>query len=136
MYAFYLNETLRSSQFCTVPVINMKRADLSSHVELKWLLDSCDIDQSSLVFVDEVCFILLLENWNVGGTVVYVNVLKTNQFVTSKNKRTSYILLNGVLNHLPEVLQKVIQPPPCFLKSKMLYKWSYISFNYPNWYHL
>ncbi|XP_052197611.1 uncharacterized protein LOC127804707 isoform X2 [Diospyros lotus] len=54
MYAFYLNETLRSSQFCTIPVINMKRADLSSHVELKWLLDSCDIDQSSLVFVDEI----------------------------------------------------------------------------------
>ena len=54
MYAFYLNETLRSNELCTVPVINMKRADLNSHAELKWLLDSCHIDQSSLIFVDEV----------------------------------------------------------------------------------
>ncbi|KAF2304605.1 hypothetical protein GH714_034958 [Hevea brasiliensis] len=54
MYAFYLNETLESDQLCTVPVINMKRADLSSHSELKWLLDSCQIDESSLIFVDEI----------------------------------------------------------------------------------
>ncbi|XP_057464999.1 uncharacterized protein LOC130754768 isoform X2 [Actinidia eriantha] len=54
MYAFYLNETLRSNELCTVPVINMKRADLNSHAELKWLLDSCHIDQSSLIFVDEI----------------------------------------------------------------------------------
>ncbi|CAL5412888.1 unnamed protein product [Camellia sinensis] len=53
MYAFHLNETLRSSHLCTVPIINMKRADLDSHTELKWLLDSCYIDHSSLVFVDE-----------------------------------------------------------------------------------
>lgn len=54
MYAFHLNETLRSSQLCTVPIINMKRADLDSHTELKWLLDSCYIDHLSLVFVDEI----------------------------------------------------------------------------------
>ncbi|KAK9267458.1 hypothetical protein L1049_009884 [Liquidambar formosana] len=54
MYAFYLNETLNSNQFCTVPVINLKRADLISHPEVKWLLDSCQLDQSSLIFVDEV----------------------------------------------------------------------------------
>ncbi|XP_028806008.1 exopolyphosphatase PRUNE1-like isoform X2 [Neltuma alba] len=54
MYAFYLNETLRSAQFCTVPVINIKRANLGSHAELKWLLDSCQIDQSSLIFADEI----------------------------------------------------------------------------------
>ncbi|EXB75148.1 Protein prune-like protein [Morus notabilis] len=54
MYAFYLNETQKTDQFCTVPVINMKRADLNAHAELQWLLDSCQIDQSSLIFVDEV----------------------------------------------------------------------------------
>lgn len=54
MYAFYLNETLNANQFCTVPVINMKRADLNSHAELKWLFDSCQIDQSSLFFIDEI----------------------------------------------------------------------------------
>ncbi|KAL6333946.1 hypothetical protein AAG906_039362 [Vitis piasezkii] len=53
MYAFYLNETRKIGQFCTVPVINMKRADLSSHAEIKWLLNSCQIDQSSLIFLDE-----------------------------------------------------------------------------------
>nr|CAN83535.1 hypothetical protein VITISV_014045 [Vitis vinifera] len=54
MYAFYLNETRKIGQFCTVPVINMKRADLSSHAEIKWLLNSCQIDQSSLIFLDEI----------------------------------------------------------------------------------
>lgn len=54
MYAFYLNETLESDEFCTVPIINMKREDLSSHAELKWLLDSCHFDDSSLIFVDEI----------------------------------------------------------------------------------
>ncbi|KAA8537097.1 hypothetical protein F0562_029575 [Nyssa sinensis] len=54
MYAFYLNETLKSNQFCTVPIINMRRADLNSHAKLKWLLDSCHIDQLSLIFVDEI----------------------------------------------------------------------------------
>ncbi|XWS20782.1 hypothetical protein CRYUN_Cryun31cG0132200 [Craigia yunnanensis] len=54
MYAFYLNETLESHEFCTVPVINMKRPELNSHAELKWLLDSCQIDQSSLIFIDEI----------------------------------------------------------------------------------
>lgn len=54
MYAFYLNETLCNSQLCTVPVINMKRADFDSRAELKWLLDSCCIDHSLLIFVDEI----------------------------------------------------------------------------------
>ncbi|XP_050944444.1 uncharacterized protein LOC103484247 isoform X3 [Cucumis melo] len=54
MYAFYLNETQKYDEFCTVPVINMKRTDLNSHSELKWLLDSCQIDTSSLIFVDEI----------------------------------------------------------------------------------
>ncbi|OMO82719.1 hypothetical protein COLO4_22875 [Corchorus olitorius] len=54
MYAFYLNEMLESHQFCTVPVINMRRTELNSHAELKWLLDSCQIDQSSLIFIDEI----------------------------------------------------------------------------------
>ncbi|XP_031743752.1 exopolyphosphatase PRUNE1 isoform X4 [Cucumis sativus] len=54
MYAFYLNETRKYDEFCTVPVINMKRTDLNSHSELKWLLDSCQIDTSSLIFVDEI----------------------------------------------------------------------------------
>ncbi|XP_022146660.1 exopolyphosphatase PRUNE1-like isoform X2 [Momordica charantia] len=53
-YAFYLNETHKYDEYCTVPVINMKRADLNSHPELKWLLDSCQIDWSSLIFVDEI----------------------------------------------------------------------------------
>ena len=57
MYAFYLNETLESDEFCTVPIINMKREDLSSHAELKWLLDSFHFDDSSLIFVDEVFFV-------------------------------------------------------------------------------
>ncbi|KAK6285036.1 hypothetical protein POUND7_003988 [Theobroma cacao] len=54
MYAFYLNGMLESHQFCTVPVINMKRTELNSHAELKWLLDSCQIDQSSLIFINEI----------------------------------------------------------------------------------
>ncbi|KAF5183173.1 prune like [Thalictrum thalictroides] len=55
MYAFYLNETLpKSNHFCTVPVINMKREELQSHAEIVWLLDSCHIDQSSLIFINEI----------------------------------------------------------------------------------
>ncbi|KAE8710989.1 hypothetical protein F3Y22_tig00110317pilonHSYRG00058 [Hibiscus syriacus] len=54
MYAYYLNETLGNDQFCTVPVINTKRAEFNSHAELKWLLDSSQIDQSSLIFIDEI----------------------------------------------------------------------------------
>lgn len=54
MYALYLNETIKSDQFCTVPIINMKRTDPCSHAELKWLLDSCHIDVPSLHFVDEI----------------------------------------------------------------------------------
>ncbi|KAK9145244.1 hypothetical protein Sjap_005147 [Stephania japonica] len=54
MYAFYLNGMLKNSQLCTVPIINMKRAELDRHAELKWLLDSCQIDLSSLIFIDEI----------------------------------------------------------------------------------
>ncbi|EYU19083.1 hypothetical protein ABFS82_13G184500 [Erythranthe guttata] len=54
MYAFYLDETLKSNQLCTVPVINMKRAKLDSHAGLQWLLRSCNIDLSSLIFIDEI----------------------------------------------------------------------------------
>ncbi|KAG4966690.1 hypothetical protein JHK87_032341 [Glycine soja] len=54
MYSFYLHVTSESNQFCTVPIININRANLGSHVELKWLLDSCHIDQSSLIFADEI----------------------------------------------------------------------------------
>ncbi|XP_019227817.1 PREDICTED: uncharacterized protein LOC109209088 [Nicotiana attenuata] len=53
-YAFYLNETLNDNQLCTVPVINMKRSDIHSHAELRWLLDSCFLDKSSLIFIDEI----------------------------------------------------------------------------------
>lgn len=54
MYAFYLNETQQSEQLCVVPVINTKRTDLDSHGEINWLLESCGIDHSSLVFADEI----------------------------------------------------------------------------------
>ncbi|KAL3851544.1 hypothetical protein ACJIZ3_013426 [Penstemon smallii] len=54
MYAFYLHETLKSKQFCTVPVINMKRADLDSRADLQWLFESCHIDLTSLIFIDEI----------------------------------------------------------------------------------
>ncbi|KAL2467431.1 protein prune-like protein [Abeliophyllum distichum] len=54
MYAFYLDETLKSNQFCTVPVINMKREDVDSRANLKWLFDSCHIDMSSLIFINEI----------------------------------------------------------------------------------
>lgn len=53
-YAFYLDGTLKNSQFCSVPVVNMKRTDLVSHTDLHWLLHSCHIDLSSLIFIDEV----------------------------------------------------------------------------------
>lgn len=62
MYAFYLNETLGDDHICTVPVINMRRADFGSHVDLKWLLNSCQIDEASLVFIDEVFFRSCLSN--------------------------------------------------------------------------
>ncbi|CAI9089537.1 OLC1v1024125C1 [Oldenlandia corymbosa var. corymbosa] len=54
MYAFYLSEWGKNTQFCTVPVINMNRSDINSRAELKWLFDSCLIDHSSLVFLDEI----------------------------------------------------------------------------------
>ncbi|XP_015882850.2 uncharacterized protein LOC107418662 isoform X1 [Ziziphus jujuba] len=54
MYAFYLHETQKTDEFCTVPVINMQRDDLSSNAELNWLLESCQIDPTSLIFIDEI----------------------------------------------------------------------------------
>ncbi|CAN1828618.1 Exopolyphosphatase PRUNE1 [Linum perenne] len=54
LYAFYLHETLGNDQFCTVPVINMKREDLGSRAEISWLFGSCQVDESSLIFADEI----------------------------------------------------------------------------------
>ncbi|KAG6393880.1 hypothetical protein SASPL_144454 [Salvia splendens] len=54
MYAFHVDETIKSNHFFTVPVINMKRADLDTHVNVRWLLNSCHIDLSSLIFIDEI----------------------------------------------------------------------------------
>ncbi|XP_073129308.1 uncharacterized protein [Henckelia pumila] len=54
MYAFYLDQNHKSNQFCTLPIINMKRTDLDSCADLQWLLNSCHIDLSSLIFIDEI----------------------------------------------------------------------------------
>nr|GFB40642.1 protein prune homolog isoform X2 [Tanacetum cinerariifolium]GFB62795.1 protein prune homolog isoform X2 [Tanacetum cinerariifolium] len=59
MYSYYLNETDTGSQYCTVPVFNNKRTRLNSHAELKWLLNTCDIDHSSILFIDENNEVLL-----------------------------------------------------------------------------
>ncbi|KAK1260433.1 hypothetical protein QJS04_geneDACA023637 [Acorus gramineus] len=53
-YAFFLNEMLEDSKSCTVPIINVKRADLNAHKELMWLLHSCRVEESDLIFIDEV----------------------------------------------------------------------------------
>ncbi|KAJ8763787.1 hypothetical protein K2173_003569 [Erythroxylum novogranatense] len=74
MYAFYLNETLENDQLCTVPVINMKREDLRPHAELTWLLDSCQIDNSFLIFVDEID----LSYYNLFGSLKIVLVNDQN----------------------------------------------------------
>nr|GEV25972.1 protein prune homolog isoform X2 [Tanacetum cinerariifolium] len=54
MYACDLNEIDIGSQYCTVHVFNNKRTRLNSHDELKWLLNTCDIDHSSLLFIDDI----------------------------------------------------------------------------------
>ncbi|KAM0950727.1 putative inorganic diphosphatase [Dioscorea sansibarensis] len=54
LYAYFLNETKESRYNCIVPVINMERDDLRIHPELNWLLHSCQIEVSSLVFIDEI----------------------------------------------------------------------------------
>ncbi|KAL8101337.1 hypothetical protein AgCh_033281 [Apium graveolens] len=64
MYSFYLHSSLKSDLFCTVPVINMKRSDLNSHAELKWLLDTCNVDHSLLIFIDEALKGALVEIFN------------------------------------------------------------------------
>ncbi|KAG9137878.1 hypothetical protein Leryth_024278 [Lithospermum erythrorhizon] len=53
MYAYYLDESMQSDEFCTVPIINLKREEINTRAELKWILEQCHIDQSSLVFIDE-----------------------------------------------------------------------------------
>jgi len=73
-YSFFLNLTSESDQFCTVPIININRANLGSHVELKWLLDSCHIDQSSLIFADEVSLTTLFYKYNLKKNVVTSNL--------------------------------------------------------------
>ncbi|XP_039114115.1 exopolyphosphatase PRUNE1-like isoform X1 [Dioscorea cayenensis subsp. rotundata] len=54
LYAYFLNEARESRYDCFVPVINMERDDLRIHPELNWLLHSCQIEVSSLVFIDEI----------------------------------------------------------------------------------
>ncbi|XP_042445872.1 exopolyphosphatase PRUNE1-like [Zingiber officinale] len=52
--AFFLSETRPSSQICVLPVINCRHSDFVMHSELKWLLKTCRVDESSLVFIDEI----------------------------------------------------------------------------------
>ncbi|KAL5977095.1 hypothetical protein ACLOJK_021437 [Asimina triloba] len=54
MYAFYLHEIVGSGEQCILPVLNLRRSDLNMHAELRWLFDSCQIDTSLLVFIDEI----------------------------------------------------------------------------------
>lgn len=88
MYSFYLNVTSKSDQLCTVPIININRANLGSHVELKWLLDSCQIDQSSLIFADEVSliYVLITQKYFHLSFVMYIEVDAIYENVKQKNK--------------------------------------------------
>ncbi|MED6110860.1 hypothetical protein PIB30_046866, partial [Stylosanthes scabra] len=81
MYSFYLHVTSKKEQFCTVPIINIDRANLGSHVELNWLLDSCQIDQSSLIFVDEID----LSYYDLFGSLKIV-LLKCNKISPKQEK--------------------------------------------------
>lgn len=54
MYAFFLSMTRNNSQSYVVPIISMKRAELATRSELKWLVKSCGMDEASFIFVDEV----------------------------------------------------------------------------------
>ncbi|KAL2982721.1 hypothetical protein AAZX31_12G002500 [Glycine max] len=81
MYSFYLHVTSESNQFCTVPIININRANLGSHVELKWLLDSCHIDQSSLIFADEID----LSYYDIFGSLKIV-LLKGSRIASKQEK--------------------------------------------------
>ncbi|XP_057457045.1 uncharacterized protein LOC130747988 [Lotus japonicus] len=81
MYSFYLNVTLKSQQLCTVPVININRTNLGSHAELKWLLDSCRIDQSSLIFADEID----LSYYELFGSLKIV-LLKSSRMASKQEK--------------------------------------------------
>nr|CAD1823209.1 unnamed protein product [Ananas comosus var. bracteatus] len=53
-YAFFLHEYKTNSHHCTVPIINISRAEFNAHAELKWLLRSCRVEETHLVFIDEV----------------------------------------------------------------------------------
>ncbi|XP_027769997.1 uncharacterized protein LOC114076007 [Solanum pennellii] len=94
MYAFYLNETLNDDKLCTVPVINMKRSDVHSHAELRWLLDSCFVDESSLIFVDEID----LSYYELYGSLQLVLVncskLPANQEVRILFKGAEFLLIS------------------------------------------
>ncbi|KAJ1391185.1 DHH phosphoesterase superfamily [Sesbania bispinosa] len=81
MYSFYLNVTSKNDQFCTVPIININRANLGSHVELKWLLDSCQIDQLSLIFADEID----LSYYDLFGSLKIV-LLKSSRIASKQEK--------------------------------------------------
>lgn len=112
MYTFYLNETYQSDQLCTVPFINMKRADLSCHAEIKWLIASCLIDQSSLIFVDEVCCLYwILIYYGIGWVthatyliveycvcVYYIYLLQNFFFLLLLNKINHILLFHGKSN--------------------------------------
>ncbi|XP_057873235.2 uncharacterized protein LOC131079339 isoform X2 [Cryptomeria japonica] len=53
-YAYYLKTMTKCNQMCPVPIINMKRGDLPLFPEVKWLFESCCIEQASLIFIDEI----------------------------------------------------------------------------------
>ncbi|RZC66178.1 hypothetical protein C5167_009873 [Papaver somniferum] len=89
LYAFYLSETLKSIQLCTVPIINMKRGDLNSHAELTWLLESCHIDLSSLIFIDEID----LSYYYLYGSLKLV--LLNNHKVPTKNESLKHAVVES-----------------------------------------
>ncbi|KAG5117982.1 hypothetical protein JHK82_032402 [Glycine max] len=100
MYSFYLHVTSESNQFCTVPIININRANLGSHVELKWLLDSCHIDQSSLIFADEID----LSYYDIFGSLKIV-LLKGSR-ISSKQEESSCCtaIADKFATYSPEIL--------------------------------
>ncbi|CAI8600494.1 unnamed protein product [Vicia faba] len=82
MYSFYLNITSKNDQICIVPIININsRSNLGSHVELKWLLDSCQIDQSSLIFDDEID----MSYYDLFGSLKIL-LLKSNKIANKQEK--------------------------------------------------
>lgn len=92
MYAFYVDETIKSKQLCTVPVINMKRADLDTFAHVRWLLDSCHIDLSTLIFIDEVLFHFTIPKLETSSFLVFVDIL----ILTGFNNLNSSIVLYDI----------------------------------------